>query len=244
MAVVWVTRAAKGAETTASAVTAMGHEAIVAPVLEVHPIAANLRGLVFDSVIFTSRNGVEAFCRFDDRRDVMAWCVGDATADVARQHGFAEIISAASDGTTGDARGLFDTIKARAARSTRFLYAAPREPSAPLTAWMWAEGLMISQVAVYETRPILPAISEADLARVTHVLIHSAAGGKALEAFLKAHDKFAFTNFCFICMSENAWQGVLSAFGGDAGLPLGVTRRISPFPDEPSMLELIASDEA
>ncbi len=230
MATVWVTRTS--GEKTARALKALGHEAILAPVIETHPVDVDLGATRFDAVIFTSRNGVAAFSKLSKRRDCPAWCVGDATAEAARQSGFVEVISA-----EGDVQTLFDKLKAEATRSTHFLYASAREPSAPLTAWMWAEGFRVTQTPVYETRPIVPAIHDADLDRITHVLIHSARAGKALAAFVAAHSKFAFTNSCFICMSEAAWQG----FAG-ACAPEGIKRRISPFPDEPSMLKLIDTD--
>ncbi len=230
MAVVWVTRT--NGEKTAKAVEALGHEAVLAPVLETHSIDADLSATRFDAVIFTSRNGVSAFAKLSDRRDCPAWCVGDATAEAARLSGFGDVISA-----EGDVGALFDKLKCDAPRSARFLYASAREPAAPLMAWMWAEGLSVTQTPVYETRAIMPAIGDADLHSITHVLIHSARAGKALAAFVASHSKFAFTNSCFICMSETAWQGFAGAFASE-----GIKRRISPFPDEPSMLKLIDTD--
>lgn len=230
MAVVWVTRT--NGEKTAKAVEALGHEAILAPVLETRAINVDLSQARFDAVIFTSRNGVSAFARLSDRRDCPVWCVGDATAEAARQAGFGEVVSA-----EGDVQVLFDKLKTEAPRSTRFLYASAREPSAPLTAWMWAEGFSVTQIPVYETHAIVPAIDDVDLDRITHVLIHSARAGKALAAFMPAHSKITFTNSCFICMSEGAWQGFAGAFASE-----GIKRRISPFPDEPSMLKLIETD--
>lgn len=233
---VWITRT--NGEKTAEAVATLGHEALLAPLLDVRFLDADLSAMSCDAIIFTSRNGVDALTRLTSDRDATAWCIGSATAEAARVAGFHKVISAA-----GDAEKLFDAIKAEAPRNTRFLYAAPKEPSAPLTAWMWAEGFRISQLAVYETRTVTPAISEADLGRVTHVLIHSARAGKALAAYLCAHGKFAFTNFCFICISEKAWQGFAAAVSDqDRGLIESAKRRISPLPDEPSMLGLLNGD--
>ncbi len=233
--VVWITRTQ--GEATAKAIEALGHEAVLAPLLAVQPVDANLH-LPYDAVIFTSRNGVSAFARLSHQRDLPAWCVGDATAAEARNHGFRDVINAG-----GDAPALFDKLKAEATRSTRFLYAAPREPSAPISAWMWAEGLLVSQVAVYETVPITPALPDADLRRITHILIHSARGGRALASHLVSLGKFAFTNSCFICISEKAWLGFAGAIQEqDPDLLTGVKRRISPLPDELSMLKLIDGD--
>lgn len=233
--VVWITRT--NGESTAAAVEAMGHEALLVPLLAVQPIDADLTALTYDALIFTSRNGVSAFTRLSDRRDLPVWCVGDATAEAAKTHGFTQVTSAG-----GDAPALFEKLKSEAPRSTRFLYAAPREPSAPLAAWMWAEGFTVHHIAVYETVVTTPALSDADLSRVTHILIHSARGGQTLASHLISR-KFAFTNSCFICISEKAWQGFAGAIETqDKDLLAGVKKRISPLPEEPSMLKLIDGD--
>ena len=230
MAVVWVTRTSDGAARTAKAVEALGHEAIVAPVLAVQPVAADLT-VDFDAVIFTSRNGVEYFAAQDSRR-LAAWCVGDATAEAARTHVFSPVISAG-----GDARALFDTIQHDADPVTRFLYAATREPSAPLSDWIRQAGLTVTEAAVYEVAPVDPGLPDTDLERITHVMIHSARAGAAVAHLLRARHKFAFTNLCFICISEQAWQGFARTL--DADLVGGIRRRIAEHPDELSMLKLI-----
>ena len=229
---VWVTRTADGADKTARAVEALGHTALVAPVLAVEALDVRL-DQPFDAIIFTSRNGVNAFVAKSERRDVSAWCVGDATADAAGEAGFNAIMSA-----EGDVEALFDLMKAKAPRHIRYLYAAAKTPSAPLTAWLWAEGFRVSQTPVYDTVAVLPALSDADLEHITHVLIHSARGGREVAAYLKSHGKFAFTNPQFICMSEKAWQG----FGAVAGaLAEKVRHRIADEPTEAAMLELLGA---
>ncbi len=231
-AVVWITRTQPGADRTARAVEALGHEAIVAPVLEVVPLPADFSGIRFNAVIFTGGNALDAFCRLSDRRDVTAWCIGDATAEAARAQGFATVQTA-----DGDAEALFKLIKARAPRETLFLYPAPKEPAAPLLAWMWAEGLQISQIPVYETRMVAPQL---DLGRVTHVLIHSAKAARAVADVL-AGSKLAFTKLCLVFISDAASQAFNEAWTRAAknNVPEGFARRISPFTDEASMLKQI-----
>ncbi|MBW8734243.1 MAG: uroporphyrinogen-III synthase [Asticcacaulis sp.] len=230
---IWVTRTADGADKTARAIEALGHNAIVAPVLAVELLDVRL-DQPFDAVIFTSRNGVRAFAARSPRRDAPAWCVGDATADAARDAGFDAIVSA-----EGDVEALFALMKDKAPRHFRYLYASAKQPAAPLTAWLWAEGFRVSQTPVYDTIAADPALSDADLAHITHVLIHSARGGCEVARYLMAHGKFAFTNPWFICMSEQAWQG----FAGAAGaLSEGTKKRIASEPTEAKMLELLGAD--
>lgn len=231
--IVWVTRTADGADRTARAIEAMGHTAIVAPLLAIETLDVRL-DQPFDAVIFTSRNAVRAFTARSERRDAPAWCVGDATAGAARDAGFDAIVSA-----EGDGEALFVLMKDKAPRNFRYLYASARQPAAPLTAWLWAEGFRVSQTPVYDTVAVDPALSDTDLQRITHVLIHSARGGREVARYLTAHGKFAFTNPWFICMSEQAWQG----FAGAAGaLSEGAKKRIASEPTEAAMLNFLGAN--
>lgn len=230
---IWVTRTADGADNTARAIENLGHKAIVAPVLAVEGLDVRL-DQPFDSVVFTSRNGVRAFAAKSDRRDAPAWCVGDATADAAREAGFDAIVSA-----EGDVEALFYLMKAKAPRHLRYLYASAKSPSAPLTAWLWADGFSVSQAPVYDTVATRPVLSDDNLRRITHVLIHSARGGREVARYLVGHGKFAFTNPWFICMSEKAWQGFAGAIGGPSD---GIKRRIAGEPTEAAMLKLLGAD--
>src|SRR5258708_2588521 len=59
---IWITRAQPGAASTAERVRALGHEAIVAPLLAVRAledVQVDLRGVA--ALAFTSANGVRAF---------------------------------------------------------------------------------------------------------------------------------------------------------------------------------------
>ncbi|MCF6272611.1 MAG: uroporphyrinogen-III synthase [Rhodobacteraceae bacterium] len=66
---------------------------LLSPMLEMQdiPVKIGLEGIA--ALAFTSRNGVSAFVRRSDHR-LPAYCVGEATADLARQHGFETITAA------------------------------------------------------------------------------------------------------------------------------------------------------
>lgn len=234
--VVWITRTSDGAKATADAVTAMGGEAILAPVLKAVPLKPIIDPHSFDAVILTSRNGLTAFRALVSRRSITAWCVGDATAQAAREAGYQTVLSA-----QGDAEALIRLIIDQADPHGRLLYAAPAEPSSDIAGQLRQAGFVVSEVAVYETRPVVPAISAGDMARLSHVLIHSAKAGRAVAAVLAAHpQRFSQGQLCFICMSQAAWHGLEQGLAGETLITPGLlNRRISPFPDEASMLRLI-----
>ncbi len=235
--VVWITRTPDGAKATARAIEALGCEAVIAPVLKVVQLKPMIDPHSFGALIFTSRNGVAAFCAVCNRRAVAAYCVGDATAEAARARKFRKVISA-----HGDIDALHALLQAEADRAPRLLYAAPKEPAAPLTRQLRDDGFLVSEAAVYETRDALPALSAAEMARITHILVHSPKAGRAIAKVLLAHhDKLLFQNLDFVCISEVAWQAVAGALaaGGRNIAADALHHRISPFPDEASMLKLL-----
>src|SRR5262245_38438369 len=86
---IWITRAQPGADVTAERVRALGHEAVVAPLLAVRMIpdvSIDLRGVA--ALAFTSANGVRAFADASGERGLKVFAVGAATASAARAAGF------------------------------------------------------------------------------------------------------------------------------------------------------------
>lgn len=71
---------------------------VVSPLIEIVPLPATIPDV--DFVIFTSANGVNAARSLGVPAGLKAWCVGDRTAQIAKQAGFDPIIG------PGDAEGL------------------------------------------------------------------------------------------------------------------------------------------
>ncbi len=236
--VVWITRTRDGARRTARALTDMGCEALIAPVLEAVPARTHIAADGFDALVLTSGNAVAAFCAMCERRDMTVYCVGDRTAQLARDNGLGNAKSA-----HGDVSALFDLICADAPRTTRLLYAAPHDPAAPLSDWLRDQGYAVEQVTAYETRPIEPALNDADYRRLTHVLIHSPrAGAATARALIRQAAKAKFDTLTLVCISEAAWRAAhdeIEKAGGENSVAGCILRRISAFPDEASMLKLI-----
>lgn len=234
---VWITRAVDGAARTQKALAFMGIDSLIAPILAVHALMPVIDPAAFDALIVTSINGLSGFVRLCARRDLPVWCVGDATAQAARDAGFSDVTSA-----TGDVAALFKIMKAQSPRHLRYLYACAAQPSAPLLAGLWAEGFRAIHIPVYETREVTADLTVEQLAAVSHVLIHSARGAMATARFLTTHDlPSGLDALTFICISEAAAQALEMALkADDKKYPLtGITVQISAFPDEASMLKLI-----
>ncbi|HEY4030104.1 MAG TPA: uroporphyrinogen-III synthase [Caulobacteraceae bacterium] len=178
---IWITRAEPGASRTAEKVRALGHEPVVAPLLEVHalPTAIDLDGV--GALAFTSANGLHAFAERSAERALPVFTVGDATAAAARKAGFTDVTSAG-----GDLQALAGLIAAHAGRIAGAVLApGPREPAGDLPAALAAKGkgkgVAARALPLYETRPRSPP---EDMAGIDAALIHSPKAAERLATVM------------------------------------------------------------
>ncbi len=93
-----VTRPRSESEVFALTLAMRGHDAVQAPLLDIVPDETASVDLDFvQALLFTSINGVRSFARVSTARNVPAYCVGDATAQAARDMGFRDVHSAGGD---------------------------------------------------------------------------------------------------------------------------------------------------
>lgn len=217
---IWITRAEPGASRTAEKVRALGHEPVVAPLLEVHALLAEIELGGIGALAFTSANGVRAFAERSDERALPVFAVGAATAAAARKAGFAEVASA-----DGDLDALADLIAART-RSFKgaVLAPGPREPAGDLPRALAAQGVTARPLALYETLPVFPR----PLGPIDAVLVHSPKAGERLAVVLGGKPGPAA-----YCISAAAAAPL-------AGRPFADIRW-ADHPDEDSLLKLLPS---
>ena len=182
---IWITRAQPGAEVTAERVRALGHEAIVAPLLAVRvlpDVTVDLAGV--SALAFTSANGVRAFAYASGERSLKVFAVGAATAQAARQSGFKSVLSA-----DGDVEALAEGIAARRGELRgAVLHPGAAEPAGDLAGALEKHGVEARRLILYETAPVEVAAAEAEaLARSDAVLLHSPRAAQALAKLIKAH---------------------------------------------------------
>lgn len=181
--IVWITRAQPGAAATAERVAALGHEAVVAPLLTVHDIPdarIDLDGVT--ALAFTSVNGVRAFTARAEARDLRVFAVGAATAQAAKSAGFRTVLSA-----DGDVEALAERIAQRKAElKGAVLHPGAAEPAGDLVGALRGHGVEARLAPLYETAfsRIAPAEAQA-LTAAEVVLLHSPKGAKALARLLK-----------------------------------------------------------
>lgn len=182
----WVTRTLPGAEATAERLRALGHEPLVAPVLTVEPLAAEIELTGVGALAFTSRNAVAAFPPELIAHAPRVFAVGAATAEAARAAGFGEVLSAEGDGAA-----LAETIAAHATIiDGEVLHLAPEESAFDLAAALAARGVRARSQALYRTRTVaLPAIVDAALEGhepgLDGMLVHSPKVARRLAELLR-----------------------------------------------------------
>lgn len=95
---VLITRPREDAATLAETLRVAGVESTTEPLLEITYLDGPLPDLApVQGLLITSANGIRAFARASDNRDLLIWAVGDASARMATELGFADVRSASGD---------------------------------------------------------------------------------------------------------------------------------------------------
>jgi uroporphyrinogen-III synthase len=223
---IWITRAEPGAAATAERVRALGHEALVAPLLRVRDIEdvrVDLEGV--SAIAFTSANGVRAFSARTTLRDRRVFAVGAATAAAARAVGFKTVLSA-----DGDVDALAERIAQRKIElKGSVLHAGAAEPAGDLVGALTRHGVEARLLALYETDVVEITAEDARRLTAAHiVLLHSPKAAKALLKVLKAAPS---PNLRVLALSKAVLKPLARA--------AVATKAHPPFPLEAALLNLI-----
>jgi uroporphyrinogen-III synthase len=145
---VLVTRPEDDARETASRLAALGHEAIIAPLISIRFLEGaplDLSGV--QAFAATSANGVRALARRTQGRSLPVFSVGRQTAETARASGFSHVVNA-----DGDALALARCI-ANALKPERgaVLHATGAEAAGAFAKDLRQSGFMVQTEILYET---------------------------------------------------------------------------------------------
>jgi uroporphyrinogen-III synthase len=146
-----VTRPALDAGPLADLLAAAGHTVLLEPLLTIR--FRDAAALALDDatgLLFTSANGVRAFAALSDRRDIPVFAVGDRTAAVAREQGFAQVGSA--DGDVAALAAL--VIAKRRPADGPLLHVAGSEVAGDLAERLEAAGFTVRRAVLYDAEPV------------------------------------------------------------------------------------------
>ncbi|WP_051332452.1 uroporphyrinogen-III synthase [Cucumibacter marinus] len=156
-----ITRPSPGAEKTAARLEAMGHKAIVSPMLRYVPLEPVLPAPEsFDGLVVTSANALRAFALdpvWEEWRNLPLHAVGDATADTAIALGATRVDSAG-----GDADALAAMLRKTPGR--RLFYPCAAEPAADIAGLLAPAGHKVTALPVYEMRRMNRLTPNAEIA--------------------------------------------------------------------------------
>jgi len=223
---IWITRAQPGADVTAERVRAMGHDALVVPLLEVQvmpDVMVDLRGVA--ALAFTSANGVRAFAEKSGERGLRVFAVGATTALAARKAGFKSVLSADGD-VMALAHGIAERRKELAGA---ILHPGALELAGDLCGALEGFRMEARRLTLYQTVPAGLAAETAEMAsRCESVLLHSERAAQVLALVLKANPA---THMRALALSKAVLK------------PLSRTpmagRAFPPLPQEAALLNLI-----
>jgi len=231
-----VTRPLDDAKRQAAKLTALGHEPVIHPLLEiVYPPLTPLALGGVQALIATSRNALRGLSRngsFDASKRLPIYCVGEHTADFARRLGFSQIVS--GKGTAMDLAPLI--IRAVKPASGALLYLTGETLAFDLETPLIAAGFAVPRLIVYEAREI-GRVGAAQLAErlgggVDGVILMSPRTASIFADLIKSfkleREARAITCYCY----SNAIAKPLREIEG-------LTTAISSHPTEKHMLALI-----
>lgn len=171
-----VTRPEPEATRTAERLRALGHESVLAPLLEtvfLDPAPPAFRPA---AILLTSGNGLRGLLRWPIFRawlDVPVLAVGDRTAEAARAAGFTEVRSADGD---GDALASL-AIESLDPRAGTILYPAAVDRAGHWPDRLTAAGFTLSLVEIYRMDPVAalpdPVVNDLHQGRLDGVLLYS-----------------------------------------------------------------------
>jgi uroporphyrinogen-III synthase len=123
---VLITRPAEDAERTAAALTAAGHEPLIAPIMVVRGLPHHLPSPIH-ALIATSANAIRHAALTADCHALPVFTVGDTTAAAAKEAGFTKVQSA-----QGDSRDLAQLLQETLPPGSAIAYLAgvPRQDAA------------------------------------------------------------------------------------------------------------------
>jgi uroporphyrinogen-III synthase len=229
-----VTRPQRDGERTAAVLRARGHDVLVAPLMRIEPLAADLAG-AWGAVIVTSANAPDAIAGNPAREALIGLplvAVGERSAEAARQAGFVNVSAAG-----GDIRDLVRTLVAQRADAP-LLYLAGEDRAADLPGELSARGIAAEMRVVYRAvaTPFPPALIDALKAGAVDAVLHFSR--RAAETYLAGATKAGVAGPAMVvrhlCLSAQVAE------------PLAGASRIAVAarPDEAALVELLPAPPA
>jgi uroporphyrinogen-III synthase len=233
-----VTRPEEDSTPLADALAALGHEAVMAPLLTIRFFDdAPLPEGAWQALLVTSANGARALGRREDARPLLqlpVFAVGAASADAARAAGFAHVEAAG-----GDVEALAGHVpEALAPGGGPLLHVAGSAVAGDLAALLGAKGFSVERAVLYEATlaKTLPGVAREALEGGTldGVVLYSPRTARAFASLVvDAGLQACVSGLAAYCLSP----AVAAALERLPGLTVKIARQ----PDQAGLLFLLPS---
>lgn len=239
-----VTRPEADAGKLMAALAESGHEAVLAPLMEIdfHD-SAELPAGDWQAILITSANGARALAARSEAMAMKAvplFTVGHASAEAARAAGFADVRSA-----DGDVEALADLVCAELVPDGGpLLHIAGSVTAGDLQAMLGVKGFEVARAVLYEARPVrfLPDVAHAALeARdVDGVLLYSPRTARLFMS--RVHEAGldgTLAGLEAFCLSGAVAAALASAAGSKSGPDLFRRVHVAEKPEQAALIELV-----
>ena len=190
-----VTRPEPEATRTAERLRGLGHEPVVAPLLEVIFLDPPQPAFQPAAVLLTSGNGLRGLLRWPVAAnwfDIPVFAVGDRTAEAARQAGFSKVLSADGDGDALATLAIAALAPGATLHAGTLLYPAAVDRAGHWPERLIAAGHTLSLVEVYRMDPVgsLPdsVVDDLHQRQIDGVLLYSPRTAKAFSQLVDGLD--------------------------------------------------------
>lgn len=234
-----VTRPEEDGRALVSALEALGHVALHAPLMEVAAVeGAIIPDVSPQALLVTSANAARHAAQHGAAAKWMSapvFAVGDASAAAARDHGFASVVSAG-----GDVGALAALVAARLRPDDGpLLHVAGSVTAGDLKGMLEGHGFEVRRAVLYETRAAqrLPDMARAALQarRLDGVLIFSPRTGLIFRELVTAAGlQAALSQVTAYCLSDAVAEGLREVGFRDI--------RVSSEPTQASLLDLLGPE--
>ena len=224
----WVTRSSPFNLRTSRALAEVGHRSITAPVLDIRPTGIASPATEPTVIAFTSAHAVLLRPLQEKWRSLPVFAVGEHSAALAREEGYADVRSA-----DGDVSDLRDLILGSVSPFGHVVHFGAHEPAGDLVGELRAFGRSAEHVAVYES---IEASAEqlkpvaAGLPFVDGIIVHSPRGARVAAGLAR----------------QARWHGLVFALSNACAEPFrrlpGIAIETAAEPTEKSLMHLIGAD--
>lgn len=224
-----ILRAEEDAQRTADKLALFGYQSCLSPVLEIHPVNANIPDKAYDAILVSSAKAFLNYAQLSAVKNLPLHAVGEKTAHAARLVNFAPQIIA------GHAEAILPLLLQRYPTPHHFLYLAGRDRQPHLELGLRQAGHLVTTIEVYVAQAA-NRLSDTAISMISEGAIDAALhySRRSAKIFLELIKKEGL-----LSKIQSAQHLALSK---DVAIPLheaGLSTHIAEKPDEKHMIDLM-----